>query len=95
LGNRIEDHLSILLKEAEKILKTNRNQVLALAHALETYKTLSGEDVSAVIEGVQGSIIDGRPYRNRAFLAKIERYHKAALVAHRDHQSPDVPIPVL
>lgn len=95
LGNRIEDHLSSLLKEAEKILKENRSHVLALAHALETYKTLSGEDVSAVIEGVQGSMVDGRPYRNRAFLAKIERYHKAALVAHRDHQTPEVPIPVL
>jgi ATP-dependent Zn protease len=95
LGNRIEDHLSVLLKEAEKILKENRSQVLALAHALETYKTLSGEDVSAVIEGVQGSIVDGRPYKNRTFLAKIERYHRAALVAHRDHQSPEVSIPVL
>ena len=95
LGNRIEDHLSVLLKQAEKILKENRNQVLALAHALETYKTLSGEDVAAVIEGVQGSIVDGRPYKNKAFLAKIERYHKAALVAHRDHQRPEIAIPVL
>lgn len=95
LGNRIEDHLSDLLKKAEKILKENRNQVLALAHALETFKTLSGEDVAAVIEGVQGSIVDGRPYRNRAFLAKIERYHKAALVAHREHLTPEFSIPTL
>lgn len=93
LGNRIEDQLSVLLKKAERILKENRNQVLALAHALETYKTLSGEDVSAVIEGVQGSIVDGRPYKNKAFLAKIERYHKAALVAHREHRTPAVVIP--
>lgn len=95
LGNRIEDHLADLLKKAEKILKENRSQVLALAHALETYKTLSGEDVSAVIEGVQGSIVDGRPYRNKAFLAKIERYHKAALVAHREHLTPEITIPSL
>ena len=95
LGNRIEDHLAEMLRKAEKILKENREHVLALAHALETYKTLSGEDVSAVIEGVQGSIIDGRPYRNRAFLAKIEKYHKAALVAHRDHRTPEIPIPRL
>lgn len=47
---RIEDHLPVLLKQAES---------------------------------------EGRP-RLRAFLAKIERYHKAALVAHRDHQTPDV-----
>lgn len=95
LGNRIEDHLSELLKKAEKILKENRNQVLALAHALETHKTLSGEDVSAVIEGVQGSIVDGRPYRSKAFLAKIEKYHKAALVAHREHLTPEITIPSL
>jgi cell division protease FtsH len=93
LGNRIEDHLSTLLKQAEKVLKENRSQVLALAHALETYKTLSGEDVAAVIEGVQGSIVDGRPYRDRAFLSRIERYHKAALVAHREHRTPDIVIP--
>ncbi len=93
LGNRIEDHLAELLKKAEKVLKENRSQVLALAHALETYKTLSGEDVAAVIEGIQGSIVDGRPYKNRAFLANIERYHKAALVAHREHRTPDVVIP--
>lgn len=95
LGNRIEDHLSELLKKAEKILKENRSQVLALAHALETYKTLSGEDVSAVIEGVQGSIVDGRPYRNKAFLTQIEKYHKAALVAHREHLTPEITIPLL
>ena len=95
LGNRIEDHLSELLKKAEKILKENRSQVLALAHALETFKTLSGEDVAAVIEGVQGSIVDGRPYRNKAFLAKIEKYHRAALVAHRNHLAPEITIPSL
>lgn len=95
LGNRIEDHLSELLKKAEKILKENRSEVLALAHALETFKTLSGEDVAAVIEGIQGSIVDGRPYRNKAFLAKIDKYHKAALVAHREHLAPEISIPTL
>lgn len=95
LGNRIEDHLSELLQKAEKILKENRSQVLALAHALETFKTLSGEDVAAVIEGVQGSIVDGRPYKNKAFLVKIESYHKAALVAHREHLTPKIIIPSL
>lgn len=95
LGNRIEDHLSDLLKKAQKILKENRSQVLALAHALETYKTLSGEDVAAVIEGVQGSIVDGRPYKNKAFLVKIEKYHNAALVAHREHLTPEITIPAL
>lgn len=95
LGNRIEDHLAELMQKAEKILKANRSEVLALAHALETFKTLSGEDVAAVIEGVQGSIVDGRPYRNKTLLAKIEKYHKAALVAHREHLTPEITIPSL
>ena len=62
LSDRIEENLGKLLTQAEEILVANRNQVLALAHALETYKTMSGEDVAAVIEGERGSIVDGRPY---------------------------------
>ncbi len=93
LSDRIEDNLSGLLSKAEEIIKANRNEVLSLAHALETHKTLSGEDVAAVIDGVQGSIIDGRPYKEADFLVKIEAYHSAALVAHDEHRSPDLQIP--
>ena len=95
LSDRIEENLGKLLVQAEEILRENRNQVLALAHALETYKTMSGEDVAAVIEGVQGSIVDGRPYLDPNFLAEIEKYHSASVVAHREHRVPDVHLPVL
>ena len=95
LSDRIEENLGKLLIQAEEILRENRNQVLALAHALETYKTMSGEDVAAVIEGVQGSIVDGRPYLDANFLAEIEKYHSASVVAHREHRVPDVHLPVL
>ena len=95
LSDRIEENLGKLLIQAEEILRENRNQVLALAHALETYKTMSGEDVAAVIEGVQGSIVDGRPYLDPNFLAEIEKYHSASVVAHREHRVPDVRLPVL
>ena len=37
--------------EAEAILRENRAGVLAVAHALETHKTLTGEDVEAVLDG--------------------------------------------
>jgi ATP-dependent Zn protease len=94
LSDRIEDNLSGLLAKAEEILKENRNHVLALAHALETYKTLSGDDVAAVIEMEQGPIVDGRPYRAADLMAKIEEYHHAAVVAHREHRTPDVVIPL-
>jgi len=95
LSDRIEENLSKLLAQAEEILIANRNQVLALAHALETYKTMSGEDVAAVIEGERGSIVDGRPYLDPSFLAEIERYHSASVVAHREHRVPDVRLPAI
>ena len=50
LADRIEDQLAELLTKAEEILRENRLGVLALAHALETHKTLTGEDVEAVLE---------------------------------------------
>ena len=95
LSDRIEENLSSLLTQAEEILLENRNQVLALAHALETYKTMSGEDVAAVIEGVKGSMVDGRPYLDANFLGEIEKYHSASVVAHREHRIPEVHLPVI
>ncbi len=95
LADRIESNLGTLLAKAEQILKENRSHVLALAHALETHKTLSGEDVASVINQTQGSIIDGRPYADSELMAKIELYHSASLQAHREHRKPDVGLPVI
>ena len=85
LGERIEDNLAELLRRAERLLAEHRLEVLAVAHALETHKTLAGEDVVAVIEGRQGSIVDGRPYKTEAFAEQAEAYHAMAVSAHRDH----------
>ena len=65
LADRIEDQLTTLLDRTEQILRENRNHVLALAHALETHKTLSGEDVVAVLEHSRGPLVDGRAVRRR------------------------------
>jgi len=93
LADRIESNLAGLLVKAEQILIENRAKVLSLAHALETYKTLSGEDVVAVMDGGVGPLVDGRPYQDPAKIAEIERYHEAALRAHQGHRRPDVQIP--
>ncbi|MFF5291932.1 AAA family ATPase [Paractinoplanes globisporus] len=85
LADRIEDTLGEMLQRAERILKENRRQVLALAHALETHKTLTGEDVVAVLEGRPGPLIDGSVYADDEFVAELETYHRAALSAHRNH----------
>ena len=95
LADRIENNLASLLNKAEKLLKENRDQVLALAHALEVHKTLSGEDVVAVIEGVEGPIVDGRPYTKSKNIKILENYHEAAVRAHRDHNSPSIQLPQL
>ena len=93
LGQRIEFNLTRLLDKAEQILKDSRLAVLAVAHSLETHKTLTGEDVVAVIEGQRGPFVDGRPYHLPAFLPMMETYHEAALHAHQRHAKPEVRLP--
>jgi ATP-dependent Zn protease len=94
LSDRIEDNLNQLLERAEQLLKQNKREVLALAHALETYKTLPGDDVVAVINCEAGTIADGRPYADNAFNKQIEAYHEACVIAHREHRAPEIPLPV-
>jgi ATP-dependent Zn protease len=93
LADRIEDNLSSLLAKAEMILRDNRSKVLSLAHALEIHKTISGEDVIAVMEGGRGPLVDGNPYHSEKNVEAIEKYHEAALKAHKGHEKPDVQIP--
>jgi hypothetical protein len=93
LADRVEDNLSRLLERAQEILRDSEPQVLALAHALETHKTLSGEDVTAVFERTRGPLVDGAPYGDDAFLDRLRAYHTAAARAHREHSHPDVPMP--
>jgi cell division protease FtsH len=94
LADRIEDNLTTLLGRTEQILRENRNQVLALAHALETHKTLSGEDIVAVMEHTQGPLVDGRPYADVAFMDRLSEYHLAAARAHREHSQEQLNLPV-
>jgi cell division protease FtsH len=94
LADRIEDNLGDLLSRTEEILRENRSHVLALAHALESHKTLSGEDVAAVLENTRGPLVDGTPYADPDFIASLESYHVEALQAHRDHSHPQLRLPV-
>jgi ATP-dependent Zn protease len=93
LADRIEENLGGLLAKAEDILRKNREDVLALAHALEIHKTISGEDVDAVLQGLVGPLVDGRPYKVQENREAIEKYHEAALKAHKGHHKPDIEIP--
>jgi ATP-dependent Zn protease len=93
LADRIEDNLTGLLTRVERLLTENRGQVLCLAHALETHKTLTGDDVLAVIEHRQGPLIDGRPYGDATFVQQLEEYHVGAAVAHRTHSKVPLSLP--
>ncbi len=85
LADRIEDKLAELLDRVGAVLKDNRRAVLALAHALETHKTLTGEDVEAVIDGRAGLAVDGSVYAEPEFAARLEEYHAVAAGAHHSH----------
>lgn len=94
LGDRIEAKLDDLYKKVRNLLEDNRDMVFSVAHALEAYKTVTGEDITAIIEGTPGPLLDGTVYRNREFIGQLELYHHAVMAAHRDHRSVDAKLPM-
>ncbi|MET0912649.1 MAG: AAA family ATPase [Acidimicrobiales bacterium] len=95
LGQRIEENLGRILDETVELVRQNRHEILAVAHALEQHKTLAGEDVVAVIEGTDGPLVDGRVYHDASAQEVLERYHEMAMTAHRDHAPVDTGLPEL
>ena len=93
-GQSVEEKLAELYESTWTLLEENRSEVLALAHALETVKTITGDDVEAIIEGTRGPTVDGRPYRDPSFLQMLHRYHEAVLRAHKEHAGVESRIPV-
>ncbi|WP_232661396.1 AAA family ATPase [Pseudonocardia sp. TRM90224] len=93
LADRIEDQLAELLGKAEAILTENRAAVLAVAHALETHKTLTGDDVEAIIDRRPGITLDGTAYADPQFVTQLEEYHAAAAGAHRGHTGITLALP--
>ena len=93
LGSRIEARLGELYEEVADLLRTHRDQVLAVAHALETYKTITGEDVEAIIRGTRGPLVDGRAYHQAEFLEVAEAYHDHAVAAHQAKAGVPVALP--
>ena len=94
LGRRAEAHLARLAERTGALLTEHRASVLAVGHALETHKTISGQDVTAIINGEEGPVVDGRPYREPDFLAELEAYHLRAVSAHGGDRGLPLPVPV-
>jgi cell division protease FtsH len=93
LGKRVERKLEQMLDVTTDLLREHRSEVLTVAHALETHKTVTGDDVEAIIEGRPGPLVDGLPYHDPAFIEELERYHTAALAAHKTHAKVDATLP--
>jgi cell division protease FtsH len=93
LGRRAEAHLTTLAERTSTLLADNRARVLAVGHALEAHKTISGQDVVAIINGERGPVVDGRPYRTPGFAAQLEAYHERVLTAHGGDRGLPLPVP--
>jgi cell division protease FtsH len=85
LGQRVERLLVELSERTSNLLAEHRAHVLAVAHALESHKTISGEDVIAAIEGTEGPVVDGRSYVEMT--QALEDYHEQALAAHEGREN--------
>jgi ATP-dependent Zn protease len=94
LGDAVEQRLKQLLDQATRIVRENRFEVLAIAHALETYKTITGDDIDAIVNGYPGPLVDGRPYHQAKFIEVAEAYHQRAISAHREQGRVDMALPV-
>jgi ATP-dependent Zn protease len=95
MGKQIEAKLQELLGKVSSLLSEHRWFVLAIAHALETHLTITGEDVDAIFRGTPGPTLDGWVYHTDDFRLSYEAYHLAAMEAHRNHGQPDKTLPVL
>jgi cell division protease FtsH len=95
-GKSVEAKLRELYDQTMALLEEHRDDVLTVAHALETYKTITGDDVEAIIEDRAGPNIDGRRYHDSRFLEELETYHAACAAAHLQHGGVEgtIPIPV-
>ncbi|MEY3278273.1 MAG: hypothetical protein RLZZ426_759, partial [Actinomycetota bacterium] len=52
-----------LLDRSTKLVSQNRKEILSVAHALETNKTLSNQDFIAILDGEPGVVVDGAAYK--------------------------------
>lgn len=92
-GKKVEQRLSELLETTRELLEQNQRYVFAVAHALESHKTLSGDDVEAVVEGKQGRSVDGRVYAVASFMNVYGAYHERLVEAHVNRLETSVRLP--
>ncbi len=92
-GELVEAKLQELLERVREMLVENRRFVFAVAHALETHKTITGDDIDAIFRGVPGPNLDGWMYHTDDFLMSYEAYHLAMLDAHKRQERVSYSVP--
>jgi cell division protease FtsH len=95
LAGRIEEKLADIFERTEGLIVENRLEIFAVTHALETHKTVTGEDIEAIIEGRPGPLVDGTEYHTGEFLDAAEAYHNIVIAAHTTHGKVEVELPKL
>jgi len=93
LGDQIEQRLADRYDAVRCLLEANRVEVLAVAHALETHKTITGDDVSAIVDRDVGPFLDGRGYYRPDAVEALEGYHAAVLELRRTGGMELPPLP--
>jgi ATP-dependent Zn protease len=94
-GRQVEERLEVLMAETLEMLEDNRRFVLAIAHALETHKTITGDDIDAIFRGTTGPTLDGWVYHTDEFLLSYEAYHLSTIEAHKTQAKPSRELPVI
>ena len=93
LGDQIERRMTDRYDAVRALLEANRLEVLAVAHALETHRTITGEDVSAIVEREIGPFLDGRGYYTPEAVEALESYHRAVLDRRGQGRTELPPLP--
>jgi ATP-dependent Zn protease len=99
-GQRVEANLRALHDRVWLLLDEHRIDVLAVAHALEVHRTITGDDVRAILDGREGALVDGRAYHDPLFRQRLTDYHASAVQARVEHSDvsealPEAPVMAL
>jgi cell division protease FtsH len=92
--DQIETKLQGLYERTVALVESHEREIMAIAHALETHHTISGEDINAIFDGSKGPLVDGAWYQTEEFQFLYRRYHAAAVEAHVNQTKLEAPFPV-
>ena len=78
----VEATLQALYERVRAMLEEERWLVLAVAHALVSRATITGEDIEAIDNGVPGILLDGAWYHDAGNRRRLEEFHARARAHH-------------